>query len=174
MYTFRAGEPVNSFLWSLLNHDKVSRFVKEEEWRQVFLAWSKNYLGLTRSSDWQISNFTQEPGETHLLGEVISFRKFIISLFQAFWPWRSKYVIISWRSARNMEDGALVKWIFSKWFTRWAVPWIWYSIEFKNELAPIIMAISVSNACVERIFSVMGWKVSVVVESLRSKLCVIF
>ena len=59
-YSSQAGEQVNSFLWSLLNHDKVSRFAKEEERRQFFLAWSKNYLGLTCSSDWQIRKLTQD------------------------------------------------------------------------------------------------------------------
>src|SRR6218665_615673 len=36
MYSSQAGEPVNSFLGSLLNHDTVSRFIKGEERRQVF------------------------------------------------------------------------------------------------------------------------------------------
>src|SRR6218665_3022302 len=36
LYSSQAGEPVNSFLGSLLSHDTVSRFIKGEERRQVF------------------------------------------------------------------------------------------------------------------------------------------
>ena len=64
-------------------------------------------------------------------------------------------------------------------YTMHLVPLIWYSIQFNNELAPvmfkldhlmcniIVMAIPVSNACVEWIFSVMGGEYQVPVESLR-------
>jgi len=37
-------KPTVSYDLYWIIHDKVSRFVKEEERRQDFLAWSKNYL----------------------------------------------------------------------------------------------------------------------------------
>src|SRR6218665_284784 len=147
--SWRNGQqfPMKRFV---LNHGKVSIFVKEEERRQVFLACSKNCLGLAR----RIDKFVSLHKSHHLLGEVLSFRQIHHIVISSLLAW-------SLQITSPSLDEVLQIWVMVPWSNAFSsnglhmslVSWIWYSIEFNNELAPILLKLVqynyYGNSCVK-------------------------